>query len=54
MRTSFHRFVTTIKSGIGSIPTFFRNHKKTVAKYLGRIVIFVAKTLIEMFIEDLF
>ena len=54
MRTSFCQFVTTIKSGIRSIQAFIHKNKKTIAKYIGKFVLFIMKTLIEVFLEDWF
>lgn len=54
MKTSIHRFVITFKSGIETIQKFFHKHKKMIAVYVGKIVLFLVKTIIEVFLEDLF
>ena len=54
MKTSIHRFVITFKSGIKTFQEFFSKHKKMIAINVGKTVLFLVKTLIEVFLEDLF
>lgn len=54
MKISIHRFVISFKSGIDTIQEFFRKHKKMIAIYIGKIVLFLVKTIIENFFDDLF
>ena len=53
MKTSAYRVVVFLKSGIKQIRSFVKEHKKTIAKYFGKIVLIAAKTIIEEIFKDL-
>ena len=42
------------KSGIKSAVAFCRKNKKTIARLVGKFVIHVCKTVIELFLDNLF
>jgi hypothetical protein len=54
MRSSIIRLVVFLKSGIRRIQSSIHRNKKTIFKYLGKIVIFFVKTIIEMILQDWF
>ena len=54
MRSSIIRFVVFLKSGIRRIRSSIHKNKKAICKYLGKIVIFFVKTIIEMILQDWF
>lgn len=53
MRTSICRVVATLKSGIRRIRSFVRENKKAICKCVGKLVLFLIKTIIEVFLQDL-
>jgi len=42
------------KSGIRQVHSFFEKHKKSMIKKIGKVVIFIIKTIIESIIDNLF
>ena len=42
------------KSGIKTVKAFCRNNKKSIIRLVGRFVIYVCKTIIELFLDNLF
>lgn len=42
------------KSGIKSVVVFCKNNKNTIIRLVGKLVIYVCKTVIELFLDDLF
>ncbi len=42
------------KSGIKSVVVFCKNNKNTIIRLVGKFVIYVCKTVIELFLDDLF
>jgi len=53
MRTSIGRVVETLKSGIKRVRSFLRDNKKAIFKAIGKMILFILKTIIEVFLEDL-
>lgn len=42
------------KSGIESVVAFCKKNKSTIVRLVGKFVIYVCKTVIELFLDDLF
>lgn len=42
------------KSGIKAVKAFCKKYKNTIVRLVGRFVIYVCKTLIELFLDNLF
>lgn len=42
------------KSGIRAVGAFCRNNKKSIIRLVGKFVIYVCKTIIELFLDNLF
>lgn len=42
------------KSGIESVIAFCKKNKKKIIKLVGKLVIYICKTVIELFLDDLF
>ncbi len=42
------------KSGIRTVETFCRDNKKSIIRLVGKFVIYVCKTIIELFLDNLF
>ena len=42
------------KSGIGKIFAFCKKNNKTIIRLLGKLVIYVCKTIIELFLDSRF
>lgn len=53
MRTSICRVVVTLKSGIRRIQSLLRENKKAICKCVGKLILFLVKTIIEVFLQDL-
>lgn len=41
------------KSGIESVIAFCKKNKKTIIRLVGKLVIYICKTVIELFLDDL-
>lgn len=41
------------KSGIKTVVAFCRSNKKTIIRLVGKFVVYVCKTIIELFLDDL-
>lgn len=41
------------KSGIESVIAFCKKNKKTIIRLVGKLVIYICKTIIELFLDDL-
>lgn len=42
------------KSGIETVKALCRKNKKSIVRLVGKFVIYVCKTIIELFLDDLF
>lgn len=54
MKQFCRRVKVFFKSGIDSVFAFFKQNKKSVIRLVGKFVIYVCKTVIELFLDDLY
>ena len=47
-------FETFVKPGISNIFAILKEKKKTIIRLVGKFVIFICKTIIELLIDNLF
>jgi len=53
MREFCRKVKVFFKSGIESVIAFCKKNKKTVIRLIGKLVIYICKTVIELFLDDL-
>ena len=53
MREFCRKVKVFFKSGIESVIAFCKKNKKTIIRLVGKLVIYICKTVIELFIDDL-
>jgi hypothetical protein len=53
MREFCRKVKVFFKSGIESVIAFCRKNKKTIIRLVGKLVIYICKTVIELFLDDL-
>ena len=54
MRTFCKKVKVFFKSGIDSLVAFCRENKKVIVRLVGKLVIYVCKTIIELFLDGRF
>ena len=54
MRQFCRRVKACFKSGISSVFAFCKQNKKSIIRLVGKFVIYVCKTVIELFLDNLF
>lgn len=54
MRTFCKKVKVFFKSGIDSHAVFCRENKKVIVRLVGKLVIYVCKTIIELFLDGRF
>ncbi len=54
MREFCRKVKVFFKSGIESVIAFCKKNKKTIIRLVGKLVIYICKTVIELFLDDLF
>ena len=53
MREFCRKVKVFFKSGIESVIAFCKKNKKTIIRLIGKLVIYICKTVIELFLDDL-
>ncbi len=53
MRAFCRKVKVFFKSGIESVIAFCKKNKKTIIRLVGKLVIYICKTVIELFLDDL-
>lgn len=53
MREFCRKVKVFFKSGIESVIAFCKENKKTIIRLVGKLVIYICKTVIELFLDDL-
>ena len=53
MREFCRKVKVFFKSGIESVIAFCKKNKKTIIRLVGKLVIYICKTVIELFLDDL-
>jgi hypothetical protein len=53
MRKFCRKVKVFFKSGIKTVVAFCRKYKKTIIRLVGKFVIYVCKTIIELFLDNL-
>ena len=53
MREFCRKVKVFFKSGIESVIAFCEKNKKTIIRLVGKLVIYICKTVIELFLDDL-
>ena len=53
MREFCRKVKVFFKSGIESVIAFCKKNKKTISRLVGKLVIYICKTVIELFLDDL-
>ena len=53
MREFCRKVKVFFKSGIESVIAFCKKNKKTIIRLVGKLVIYICKTVIEFFLDDL-
>lgn len=53
MRVFCRKVKVFFKSGIESVIAFCKKNKKTIIRLVGKLVIYICKTVIELFLDDL-
>ena len=53
MREFCRKVKVFFKSGIESVIAFCKKNKKTFIRLVGKLVIYICKTVIELFLDDL-
>ncbi len=54
MKQFFLRIKAFLKSGISKMVSYGRKNKKAIFRLLGKLVIYVCKTIIELFLNGRF
>ena len=53
MRAFCRKVKVFFKSGIETVSAFCKKNKKTIIRLVGKLVIYICKTVIELFLDDL-
>lgn len=53
MREFCRKVKVFFKSGIESVVAFCKKNKKTIIRLVGKLVIYICKTVIELFLDNL-
>lgn len=53
MREFCRKVKVFFKSGIESVVAFCKKNKKTIIRLVGKLVIYICKTVIELLLDDL-
>lgn len=53
MREFCRKVKVFFKSGIEAVIAFCKKNKKTIIRLVGKLVIYICKTVIELFLDDL-